>query len=385
MKRFGVLLGLILILVLVIPLISCSDDDTNEPVFPDSTTGTQESSETSSATSSQSASSSTPLLSDSLSANSISSIVSEQLADNWTLYSGPELEGVKHIRCDSKGRLWFGTNNRGLTMYDGHNWYNWQPAENSNMRENRFTSLAISGNDVHGGSSTLRETSGVMLLDTAQNRWTNLWPAESELSAAVTSIASNSAGAVYFATDQGIIDIDDNGVWQHIQATPLPSDWVEDSLIDSIGNYFVATDCEGIWVYDGSDWLAYDPDSYFAYECGHVNRILMDDKNQLWVAAESGLYVIRVNGEMEQYCSCDGYCEFWDIAFDSDGQIWGITNNVLYAFDGMRWNAYDPVFIKVASRDRAICIDSHDRIWISVDSDGVAMFEPNLLIAMASP
>ena len=62
---------------------------------------------------------------------------------------GPELNYINIIEWDDAGRLWIATDGRGLTMFDGERWYNWQDGM-SGMRDDCIRGMAI-GEEAFGG------------------------------------------------------------------------------------------------------------------------------------------------------------------------------------------------------------------------------------------
>jgi sugar lactone lactonase YvrE len=82
----------------------------------------------------------------------------------------PVLNYFNIIKADESGRIWFASDGKGLTMYDGHSWYNWQPEISSGMKYGAIRSLAVLGNTVYAGGYISRDKDAVMVFDLEQDK-----------------------------------------------------------------------------------------------------------------------------------------------------------------------------------------------------------------------
>ncbi len=296
---------------------------------------------------------------------------------------GPELNFINIIRLDQSGRLWFATDGRGLTMFDGQRWQNWQPETRNDMRHDGIRGMAVTNEKVYAGGSSALGEGGVMIYDIALDQWSNYWPGESELSGGgVGGIAVNNLGQVYFPTATGILDIYENGEWQHISMKSLSNGSLintSDGTFDADGNYWLGTDGIGIWMYDGRQWKVYSIETG-DLQSNRVNALAFDMNGQLWAETGSGL-AVRCNDDSWKTFQIPTMSEnilFGDVAIDSQNRIWVTANfDILAVFNGQDWLTFTSDVIGETIWDEAITFDAMGRAWISTSS-GVAIYQGQL-------
>jgi ligand-binding sensor domain-containing protein len=286
---------------------------------------------------------------------------------------GPELNFTNIIEWDNNGRLWIATDGRGLTMFDGERWHNWQDGM-SGMRDDCIRGMAIGEEKLYAGTHGSAGTGGVNVFDLQTQQWTNFWPGESELSGGgVDGIAIDSQGRVYFPTSAGVLDIYNEETWSHIPM-PLPEGFVlstSEGLFDKEGNYWVGTEGTGLglWKYDGSEWTIYDiPAS--------INALVLDQKGHLWVGTSEGLVVRNPDRNWMVYTADqlplgDGWIK--DLAVDSEGRVWMISYNGLIVFNGQEYQEFSPSLVGASGWGDAVAFDPQGNMWVEAGM-GIATF-----------
>jgi hypothetical protein len=58
----------------------------------------------------------------------------------WTAYNNSDLVGVESLAVDAEGRVWIGTRERGVSVFDGHSWVTYD-TENSGLSSNHVHSI----------------------------------------------------------------------------------------------------------------------------------------------------------------------------------------------------------------------------------------------------
>lgn len=292
---------------------------------------------------------------------------------------GPELNYINIIEWDAAGRLWIATDGRGLTMFDGERWYNWQDGM-SGMRDDCIRGMAIGGDKLYARTHGSAGTGGVNVLDIETRQWSNFWPEESELSGGgVDGIAIDSQGQVYFPTSAGVLDIYDGETWNHIPM-PLPQGYIlstSEGLFDQDGNYWVGTSGSGLglWKYDGSEWTIYDIQV-------SVNALALDQEGRLWVGTSEELIVRNPDGSWLIYTADQlPLVGSWiqDLAIDSEGRIWMISYNSLLVFNGQEYQEILPAIVGASGWGDAVAFDPQGNTWVEAGM-GLAMFrgEPGI-------
>lgn len=289
---------------------------------------------------------------------------------------GPELNYINIIQWDEAGRLWIATDGRGLTLFDGERWYNWQDGD-AGMREDCIRGMALGAGKLYAGTHGSAGTGGVNVLDIATLTWTNFWPGESELSGGgVDGIAVDAGGRVYFPTSVGVLDIFDHGDWAHHVIPALPERHIfsfSEAVLDAQGNYWVGIVGFGLYRYDGQNWILYEMP-------GDVTALELDATGRLWVGTTNGL-IVRDVGEQWFYYGRDALPvqQTWinDIAVDLMGRAWIITTQDLLVFNGQEWRAFSSDVAGTSVWGDAVGIDIHGNVWVEV-GQGLAQYRGEL-------
>lgn len=352
--------------------------------------------------------------------------VVESAVGEWSTFDAPELQYINFIERDDAGRMWIATDGLGLTMYDGDRWYNWNTENREDMRDDCFRSMAASEGKVYLAARSSATSGGLMMYDLTQDRWTNMWPDDSELSSGgIGGVVIDEAGRVHMSTAYGSYEVYTDAGWEHMAIEPLPPCYLlsmHDALLDSEGEYWLATSLFGVWRYDGTNWATYGPAmSVFEEDClrqpprpgyasgatlFHENRIVyfigdiptvdgcpastnaiaQDLRGQIWVATADGLAKRGLDGTWDQYLP--GACplvesHLQDVAVDPLGRIWTVSSKQLAVYNGEDWQTFAPDVVGASRWGHAIGFDEQGRPWVAVGSGGVGVFSG--LVAVAAP
>lgn len=298
-----------------------------------------------------------------------------QLIDTFRFTShGPELDYINILHWDDSNRLWIATDGRGLTMFDGLNWHNWQP-ETSGMRGDAIRGMAFANGKIYAGTFGCAGCGGLNIFDIASQQWHNFWPQESALSGGgIGGIAVDSQGRVYLPTSAGILDIYDGNNWKHIPM-PLPNGYIlstSEGLFDADGNYWVGTEGNslGLWKYDGNNWYIY-------HIPGDITSLALDQDQRLWVGTSQGLFVRDANHDWHHYTNAelpigDGWIQ--DVAIDNEGRVWMIAVDSLLVFNGQNYKSFSPEVVGATLWGRALTFNKNGNLWL-VAGDGLAQFK----------
>ncbi len=328
---------------------------------------------------------------------------------------GPELNYTNHIVVDEENRVWVATDGRGLSMFDGSQWQNWQPETREDMRDDAIRGLAVGNGKVYAGAFGSAASGGLMIYDVAQDTWENQWPessgacpAEDEIidendnnwerenthACEMTTIGNLSGGGVggigvneendtvYLATAVGMLDTLEGNKWSHYPMSSTGNGFAVligtyDALVEPSGNVLVASDA-GIHSFENDTWKTRLEQQI----AGPVRSVALDDDGNLWAAANGGLVFIDNKNETPTIYSQENspLTDAWvkDIVIDSDGTVWGVTNDLLFAFDGKTWETYESDILGNWIWGDTIAIDQDGKIWVEA-GDGLFVFSPSYL------
>jgi ligand-binding sensor domain-containing protein len=127
------------------------------------------------------------------------------------------------------------------------------------------------------------------------------------------------------------------------------------------------------------DWTTYTTKDSSLLD-NHIRVLVTDDKGQVWIGTEKGLYVISSNGTWITYTEENSGLlnhEIQALAVDGPGRIWVGTRNGLYVLDSngqwtsyIEWNEHASMYIQ------ALAVDSMNRVWVGTFG-GLSVFEAN--------
>ena len=290
----------------------------------------------------------------------------------------PEINFINILQWDDAGRLWIATDGRGLTMFDGRRWRNWQP-ENSHLRDDAIRAMLVTRDKVYAGVRSGAASGGLSVFDIASETWTNYWPDESPLSyGGVGGLAEAKDGRIFMMTSDGALNILDGEQWSYA-SMPIPKNALPtytDGFFDPTGVYWVATDAIplGVWGYDGEKW------TNFRLPVG-IKSMVMDSQRRLWLGTDAGLLVRDINGKWLLYApdalGIQGVSAGWieDIAIDNAGRAWLMTLEDLVIFNGAELQHITPAErVGKPFWGEAIAFDQEGRAWLEA-SDLLVRFD----------
>ena len=279
----------------------------------------------------------------------------------------PEINYINILTWDDAHRLWVATDGRGLTMFDGERWRNWQP-ENSDLRDDAIRAMLVTEDKVYAGVRSSAASGGLSVLDIATETWTNYWPEESPLSyGGVGGLAQAKDGRIFMMTSDGKLNILDHDQWSYV-TMPIPENTLPtytDGFFDPTGVYWVATEAIpiGVWGYDGERWMN------FRLPLG-INAMVLDKQRRLWLGTQAGLIVRDITGKWHYYdgqalgLAQNGPGWISDLAVDDQGRVWITNFTDLLIFNGEEIQHIDPALVGASSWGDAITFDKEGRAWM---------------------
>ncbi len=251
---------------------------------------------------------------------------------------------------DSNGRIWVGTENKGLNEYD--------------RKSGKFIRYYSDPFDEHSLSHN------------------SVW-----------SIGEDHTGNLWFGTYAGGINLVekyamDFGHYKHIPGKEkgLSNDLVRAFCEDSEGNIWIGTDGGGLNKFDretGNFKVYNKENSNLGSDV--VLSVLEDSRGQLWAGTwEGGLnYFNKQSGKFQQYTQDNSnLCSniIYSIIEDNDGQLWiGSFFGGISCFDRKTksFRNYTPANSAISDNQiRMIMEDSYGKLW-ACGADGLNVFDPD--------
>jgi ligand-binding sensor domain-containing protein len=260
--------------------------------------------------------------------------------------SGIAGDAVFALATQSDGRIWIGDGFSGVSEFDNGNWMVYD-MNNSGMPINGTLKLEIAPN---GDKWIATNTAGIAVFD--DNNWTVYTQANTGMPIDMLQgeIGFNGNGDVWIAPYGGLIHFDGN-TWTLYNIT-------NSSIQEGWNKYFATEDFETFW----STRTGWGQTPY--------------------------LFSFNVTtGDTASYIIPGGYnwTEVFDLDFDRQGNLWIITLDGLFKFDGVDWTQFHTSNSSIPANDlRVLLVDSQDDLWLgtfgagTIYGDGLIKFDGNV-------
>jgi len=170
---------------------------------------------------------------------------------------------------------------------------------------------------------------------------------------------------VWLGTNQGLWRFN-NGSWTHYntQNSGLPSDNVEDVLMDGQGRLWVAT-WSGLAQFNGTSWTVFTSQNTPNFPSStSIKRLALDNQGRLWVLAWDGLARYDGNNWLGYALPAGFYVSCMGIA--PNGHVWlaGSGSAFLVRFDGTSWQTFNSQnTLLPITQASSLVVDAQGRLW----------------------
>ncbi len=235
---------------------------------------------------------------------------------------------VMSVAEDSRGNLWFGSFNGGVSCYDGVNILNF--GEKNGLPANTVTSII---EDSKGNLWFGTYGGGVCKYD--GNYFTVFSEKEGLSHNVVWSLLEDSKGNMWFGTYGGLTKYDGESLTHYTVKEGLGDNVISCMLEDDKGQLWFSTEGGGVVVYDGQKFKRIQLGSEAAHNA--VMSVFQDQNGIMWFGTW-GAGVCRYDGRNISYLTTkEGLSSnrIRSITEDQEGNIWfGTSGGGLNCFDG---------------------------------------------------
>ncbi|VAX32168.1 Sensor histidine kinase/response regulator [hydrothermal vent metagenome] len=270
------------------------------------------------------------------------------------------------------GQYWFGTNNGGLSLFDGETFKNYLPSDG-------LADFWVYGIDFAAdGTAWIATWNGVSHFDGKQ--FTNYNTADGLADRWVYAIAVDQDGAVWFGTEGGVSRRDNKGrwkSWRHKDGLGAPN---KNRLLKSENTGF-GTQINPKQKDDYAhthDLSVLDPAGQETYNKNYVFSMAIDREGNRWFGTWGG-GASRFDGTTWQNFTTENGLAgniVYDVTIDPhDGAIWFGTNHGVSRFDGKNWMSIKAKDGLANENVYAVAIDKHRRLWLG-EKGGVDVWAP---------
>ncbi|MFQ5949869.1 MAG: two-component regulator propeller domain-containing protein, partial [Nitrospiria bacterium] len=289
----------------------------------------------------------------------------------FTVKEGLKSPYIFTINKDPKGVYWFGTNNGGVSRYDGAEWKTYLPSDG-------LADFWVYGIDFAAdGAVWIATWDGVSRFD--GKNFKNYNTKDGLADRWVYALAIDEDGAVWFGTEAGVSRLDKKGKWKNWRH--------QDGLGAPNKLALPKSDNTGFGTLSRSEDEDYNhkhnlsvlgPEGNETYNENYVFSMAIDHDGNKWFGTWGG-GVSRFDGvEWQSYTTKDGLAGniVFAITVDpSDGAVWFGTNHGASRFDGRNWTSLTLEDGLADENVYAIAIDADQRVWLG-EKGGVDVWAP---------
>ncbi|MFT4665021.1 MAG: ligand-binding sensor domain-containing protein [Gammaproteobacteria bacterium] len=277
---------------------------------------------------------------------------------------GQLCQHLRKIFQDSKGNLWFGTNNYDIMKYDGHALKYF--TKDDGLNNGRITGIVEDsiGNVWFGTSKGLAKFNG--------KSFTTYTEKDGLLNDEIWSLIIDENGIFWIGTNDGLSRFDGN----HFTTISIPKGEVEDAntiyALDRItgiaedkkGNLWFGTDGFGICKYDGETFTNFTMANGLCDNT--IHELMADSKGNLWIGTYWG-GICKYDGKTFTNFTKDGVISGLEVSGffeDNNGDIWfAVENNGVYSYNGQSFRNFNKEDGLVTNGILAIYKDKENRFW----------------------
>lgn len=324
---------------------------------------------------------------------------SEQIFfEQITTRDGLSQNDINDIYQDSRGLMWFGTN-EGLNKYDGYSFTIYKPSPSTDGAINSNLVFSITedqNNDLWIGTTG----SGVSHFDRKREVFTpyvhNPADDQSLISDHVTEIHADEQGFLWIGTRAGLCYLDINqqekGFIDIVFPTSINGEkdlYINAIFDDSKGNLWVGSN-RGLWKLSrpdaATDWDLQTIPVSDSNRRDRVTSLAADKFGALVIGTTDGLFYQTEKGFRNKFIQFSDK-EFRSIQIDEKNQIWAASNVGLFCFKSVHESSLptfvaqytnNPIDPNSLNKDviRVIYTDQTGIIWVGTNGGGLNKFFP---------
>jgi len=254
------------------------------------------------------------------------SVIKNGEIENFIIPNTPIGYNFISIDFDSQDRLWLGTWENGVNIYESDVW------------------SAMSGNGY--------------ITESLQT---------------VRSFVFGPSGEIVFNTISGILTCSD-GDWRlETRVDGVSGDDVRCGLFDPEGRYWAGTS-GGVCYREGGRWTRFR--MFHGLPSEDIWACAVDGEGTVWFGTTLG--IVSFTDLELQNRTADTGVDSLDVrsVFTDDRTVYfGTTDGMLIVYNGESWKVYDNNALRITSAIHAITVDTSGAVWLGTDGDGVIRFQ----------
>ena len=295
----------------------------------------------------------------------------------WQTFSSPSSAAIPAILQDRRGYLWFGTENDGVSRFDGREFVTFTTEDG--LADNRVW-LIVEDRRGHLWFGTGGKGRGVSRFD--GQSFTIFTTEDGLANNDVGAIHIGRDGDVWFATHGGICRFDGRNFTTFTTDDGLASDHVHQIVEDAKGHLWVGTGDAGVSRFDGREFVTFTTEDGLADN--RVRFLLADRKGNLWfVTGAHGRGVTRFDGQgFVTFTTESGLASNYllSILQDRQGDLWFNTvREGVTRFDGQEFVTFATEDGLADNRVKSIFEDRAGVLWFGTRGGDISRYDGQLV------
>jgi ligand-binding sensor domain-containing protein len=283
---------------------------------------------------------------------------------NYTVQHGLGSASVNHIFQDSKGYIWFATQNGGASRFNGTTFHTYTKADGLINNDVTYIAEDHKGNIWFATAAGASRFNGTTFQNfTAQNGLTG---------GSVFVIHADAGNKIWFATQDAGIRIFNGTTFDSLTIKDgLPSNEAYTIVQDSKGNYWLGL-ADGIVQYSNGKITSYHEHPMIKDKV--FFSALVDKDDNVWFGATGGEVVcFRNNNTIEQVIlpPLHRHDFIGDIAQDKRGNIWLATDHGLLKYNGSGFITFTEQNGFSSNIAQTVMCDYEGNVWAGTLGDGI--------------
>ncbi len=278
---------------------------------------------------------------------------------------------VLSILVDNNGHKWFGTQNGGVSRFDGSNWVTFS-TQNGLVDNSVYVIFQHPNGNILFGTGQ-----GLSMFDGSSWSYFPLGPT-TQISAIAVDLSQNLWVGTYYS---GTYKLSGSNWTYYSSHSNGPGGSVRDIIVDDVGNIWFAFHNHqygAVGRFSGPNWTRFDKSDGLVGN--YADTIEVDANGNIWVGFTDGLG--KFNGatwskfDMTQEIGSPDYLGVQKIRSDHNNQMWFASDERLLTLDGLNWDIYlAGLPIPSLLGPPYIGADQNDDIWFSVVRSGVVKYD----------
>ncbi len=296
---------------------------------------------------------------------------------NYNVEDGLAQSQVLSMCQDKYGNIWFGTNNGGVSKYDGNKFVNY--TENDSLVNNVVFSICETKN----GNILFGTNGGLSILN--GKKWTNFTEKNGLIHNRVYKVLEDNSGTIWVGTGKGVCQLKNNKIIPFTTDSLLNQARVFTIYADKANNIYFGTILNGVIKYNTSSKKFTYYSAFLGLQDNFVRSINEDLQGNIYIGTNSGINKITLDGALGKVkIPGQENVAFTSITTDNKNNLWLGTSEGIYKYNGFIFRKYTSKNGLASNILMCGLQDREGNFWFGTDGFGVSKFTGEAFVSYSS-